>query len=108
MDPLSQLPITLPDRDSRSLLSSLHNQLRSAILDGRLKPGLRLPSTRALAAGHGVSRNTAVAAYDLLLSEGYVLARRGSGTTVAESLPRPPKRLSPDRSSHSEPVLSGR
>ena len=88
MDPLSPLPITLPPRGSRSVLSSLHHQLRSAILDGRLKPGMRLPSTRALAAGLGVSRNTAVATYDLLLSEGYVSAHRGSGTTVAKSLPR--------------------
>jgi len=50
MGPLSPLPITLPRRGSRALLSSLHNQLRLAILDGRLKPGIRLPSTRALAA----------------------------------------------------------
>jgi len=87
MEPLFQLEITLPQRRARSLLTSLHNQLRSAILDGRLKPGVRLPSTRALAVLYGVSRNTAVAAYDLLVSEGYILARRGSGTVVARSLP---------------------
>jgi len=87
MEPLFQLQIALPRRGARSLLSSLHGQLRTAILDGRLKPGVRLPSTRTLAAAHGVSRNTAIAAYDLLLSEGYILARRGSGTVVAKSLP---------------------
>jgi GntR family transcriptional regulator / MocR family aminotransferase len=87
MEPLLGLPIVLPQRGSRLLLISLRNQLRTAILDGRLKPGVRLPSTRALAEGCGIGRNTAVAAYELLLSEGYLVVRRGSGTAVAESLP---------------------
>jgi GntR family transcriptional regulator/MocR family aminotransferase len=66
----------------------LHKELRAAILDGRLKPGLRLPSTRILAESWGVSRNTVMGAYDLLLSEGYLFARHGAGTYVAEVLPR--------------------
>jgi DNA-binding transcriptional regulator YhcF (GntR family) len=69
MDPILPLAIDLPPRGSRDLLRALHRQLRTAILDGRLQPGLRLPATRALAAGLGVSRNTTVPAYDLLLSE---------------------------------------
>ena len=89
MDPVFEFPVVLPGRDSRGLLRALHGQLRAAILDGRLKPGLRLPSTRRLADAYGLSRNTAVAAYDLLLSEGYVAARRGSGVYVATMLPRP-------------------
>jgi GntR family transcriptional regulator/MocR family aminotransferase len=92
MEPLFGLAIDLPPRASRDLLGALHRQMRSAILDGRLKPGLRLPATRALAEGLGVSRNTALAAYDLLLSEGYLVARRGAGTFVAEGLPRPKAR----------------
>jgi GntR family transcriptional regulator/MocR family aminotransferase len=90
MEPLLGLPVVLPQRGSRLRLISLRNQLRAGILDGRLKPGVRLPSTRALAQGCGIGRNTAVAAYELLLSEGYVVVRRGSGTTVAESLPERP------------------
>jgi len=88
MEPLFELPLHLPTRGSHQVLRALHQQLRAAILDGRLRPGLRLPSTRALASTHGVSRNTAVAAYDLLLSEGYVSVRRGSGCYVAEALSR--------------------
>jgi GntR family transcriptional regulator/MocR family aminotransferase len=88
MDPVFEFPVVLPARDSRGLLRALHGQLRAAILDGRLKAGLRLPSTRKLAEACGLSRNTAVAAYDLLLSEGYVAARRGSGVYVAGALPR--------------------
>jgi GntR family transcriptional regulator / MocR family aminotransferase len=88
MDPLIALAIKLPPRGSRARRTALYQQLRAAILDGRLKPGLRLPSTRGLAATYAVSRNTAVAAYDLLLSEGYLSARRGSGTSIADSLPQ--------------------
>jgi len=91
MEPLMALPISLPQRGSRLLLRDLHRQLRAAITNGRLRPGARLPSTRTLAATCGVSRNTAVAAYELLLSEGYVSARGGSGTRVAHSLPLAPR-----------------
>src|SRR3984893_11092425 len=89
MEPLFELPLRLPTRGSHQILRALHQQLRAAIVDGRLRPGLRLPSTRALASSHGISRNTAVAAYDLLLSEGYVSVRRGSGCYVAQALSRP-------------------
>lgn len=88
MEPLFELAIRLPDTGSRDLLREVHRQLRDAILDGRLQPGARLPATRALAGRLGVSRNTMLAAYDLLLSEGYLLARPGAGTYVADTLPQ--------------------
>ncbi|WP_233839894.1 PLP-dependent aminotransferase family protein [Dyella sp. 2HG41-7] len=83
MDHPFEFPLALPERGSRQRLAALHGQLRAAILDGRLKPGLRLPATRALADALQVSRNTVVAAYDLLLGEGYIEARRGAGNFVA-------------------------
>jgi GntR family transcriptional regulator / MocR family aminotransferase len=86
MEPIFELRISLPGRGSRDLLRAVHGQLRSAILDGRLQGGLRLPATRALATRLGISRNTALAAYDLLLSEGYLVARPGAGTYVAPVL----------------------
>jgi GntR family transcriptional regulator / MocR family aminotransferase len=84
LDPLFEFPLDIPQRGSRQRLAALHGQLRAAILDGRLKAGLRLPATRALASALGVSRNTIVAAYDLLLGEGYIAARRGAGNFVAD------------------------
>jgi GntR family transcriptional regulator/MocR family aminotransferase len=57
--------------------------LRGAIIDGRLAPGTRLPSSRALAAELGCARATVVAAYEQLVAEGYLLATVGSGTAVA-------------------------
>lgn len=104
MEPLLEVSINLPQRGSRDLLGALHRQLRAAILDGRLKPGLRLPPTRAFAAAFGVSRNTAVATYDLLLSEGYVATRPGAGTYVADVRPLPGAReghaRNPDSAGH--------
>ena len=87
MEPVLELPIRLPGKGSRRLLRNLHQQLRAAILDGRLQPGLRMPSTRAFAMHLGVSRNTAIASYDLLLSEGYLTSRPGAGA----SAPKPAK-----------------
>ncbi|WP_086701144.1 PLP-dependent aminotransferase family protein [Streptomyces tricolor] len=62
----------------------LERALRDAVRDGRLAPGTRLPATRRLAADLGISRGTAKAAYDQLVAEGYLTARQGSGTRVAE------------------------
>ncbi|RDS80159.1 PLP-dependent aminotransferase family protein [Dyella monticola] len=85
-----EFPLDLPARSSRQRLAALHAQLHAAILDGRLKAGLQLPATRALADTLGVSRNTVVAAYDLLLSEGYIVAQRGAGHFVADVAARRP------------------
>jgi len=87
MEPMLELPIRIPPRKSGERLRALHGQLKAAILEGRLRPGLRLPATRELAGHYGVSRNTAIATYDLLLSEGYITTRHGAGTYVADVLP---------------------
>ena len=88
MEPVFELPIRIPPRNSGERLRALHGQLKAAILEGRLRPGLRLPATRVLASNYGVSRNTAIATYDLLLSEGYITTRHGAGTYVSDVLPR--------------------
>jgi GntR family transcriptional regulator / MocR family aminotransferase len=58
--------------------------LRDAIADGVLEPGTRLPSTRALAQDLGISRGLVVEVYEQLTAEGWLEARRGSGTVVAD------------------------
>lgn len=62
--------------------------IRHAILDHQLPGGARLPSTRDLASELGHSRNTVLVAYEQLLAEGYIEARAGSGSYVADTLPR--------------------
>ncbi len=90
------LPVSFDRASGVSLQRQLTNQLRAAILDGRLPAGTRLSSTRTLAASAGVSRNVAVAAYDELYAEGYVEGKHGSGTFVTADLPTLPKRTRPD------------
>ncbi|GEC21099.1 GntR family transcriptional regulator [Pseudonocardia hydrocarbonoxydans] len=70
----------------RPLPVQLAGALRAATAGGVLRPGDRLPSTRALAVTLGVSRTVTAAAYDQLLAEGWVSARRGAGTFV-ETVP---------------------
>src|SRR5277367_6030249 len=80
--------LALPPRDPRSSAYRwLYSALRSAILEGRLHPGARLPATRDLAAQYRLSRGTIVNSVEQLKSEGYVQARTGSGTYVSNTLP---------------------
>lgn len=54
---------------------------------GRLRAGDRLPSTREMADGLGVSRNTVVAAFRELYAEGWIVSRGAAGTFVADDVP---------------------
>ena len=65
--------------------AGLETALREALQTGRLSPGTRLPSSRALAADLGVARNTVAEAYAQLVAEGWLTARQGSGTRVAST-----------------------
>ena len=80
------LPIHL-DPKLRNQGSRVSAALRAAIIDGLLRPGTRLPSSRSLADQLGVRRNAVVVAYEHLMSDGLVEARHGSGTFVATALP---------------------
>ena len=64
--------------------AALEGALRDAVRGGRLAPGTTLPSSRALAADLGLARNTVAEAYGQLVAEGWLAARHGSGTWVAE------------------------
>ena len=70
-----------------ALNERLYRGVRKAILDGRLAPGTRIPSTRELSASLGISRNVVVMAFDQLTAEGYIAGRVGAGTFVAATLP---------------------
>src|SRR5436309_9270634 len=82
------LPLVAIDRKtSTPLHRQVYDGFRSAILEGRLRPGQRIPSTRVLAAEIRVSRFPVLNAYAQLLAEGYLESRVGAGTVVSSSLP---------------------
>ncbi len=82
-----QIPLKIDVTAPISLQEQLIGQLRTSISTGCLKPGSRLPGTRALSDQLGVSRNTVVIAYDRLVSEGYIQSREGAGTFVSPVAP---------------------
>ena len=90
-----ELAITLDNRLSEPLHRQLYEELRRAILSCRLKPGERVPSTRALAVSLGVSRATVTLGYEQLIAEGYLEAVTGSGTRVCVQLPDELLKISP-------------
>lgn len=72
---------------SKSLYRQVYDAYRKAILDGNLRAGQRVPSTRVLASELGISRIPVLSAYAQLLAEGYFESRVGSGTIISKSLP---------------------
>jgi GntR family transcriptional regulator / MocR family aminotransferase len=71
-----------PRKNNQEMWRWLYTELRSAIIDGRLKAGARLPSTRNLAVQYGVARSTVVAAFQQLQAEGFVSSEVSAGTFV--------------------------
>lgn len=91
--PKTKVWLELPLRarsTGQALTDWLYHELRSAILEGRLSPSTRLPSTRDFATLYGVSRGTVVQVFERLQSEGYICSRVGAGTmTNSRLVPRP-------------------
>ena len=88
---ISSFELTLKTRPRHQTLTNwLYGELRSAILDGRLAQGARLPSSRDFASQYELARGTVVSVLERLQAEGYITSRVGFGTWVnrVES-PRP-------------------
>ncbi|MEU7486849.1 PLP-dependent aminotransferase family protein [Streptomyces sp. NPDC042319] len=84
--------------------AALVHALRDAARTGRLAPGTRLPSSRTLAADLRLARNTVAEAYAELVAEGWLTARQGSGTRVAERVSRTPAAPAPARTRPQPPA----
>src|SRR4051812_45819971 len=65
----------------------LYLSLRNAVAEGRLTAGQRLPSTRLASTEWKISRGVIAEAYEILIAEGFAMARHGSGTYMASSVP---------------------
>src|ERR1035437_4613155 len=80
-------PITLDHRAKTPMYRQLYDWFRRAIIEGQMRPGQRVPSTRGLAAELKISRIPVLNAYEQLLPEGYFETFVGAGTCVARSIP---------------------
>ena len=91
----SALMPVLPGTGPRS--RALYAAIRAIIEAGDLPAGAKLPTTRDLAKRFGLSRASAVAAFEMLIAEGFARARTGAGTFVAPQVPRVPVAMDRDR-----------
>src|SRR6476619_5083741 len=87
-----------PRPPDTTLTRWLYDELRRAMLTGRLKRGMRLPGTRDFAGQHGISRRVVVNVFEQLQTEGYLVSRVGSGTRVSDQLPEDLLQFAPARS----------
>ena len=78
--------IVLQHKDEISLARQIFLSFKNQILTGQILQGEALPSTRELAKGLGVSRNTVCEAYEMLLAEGFIVSRQGASSRVVEGL----------------------
>ena len=96
--PASFIPAFILDLDSdRPLYRQVYDWFQQAILEGRLRPGQRVPSSRNLAAELRISRIPVFNAYEQLCAEGYLETFVGAGTRVARSIPDEKLRAAPKR-----------
>ena len=83
-DTLTLIDLHLDRASQMALHHQMYVQIRDLIVEGRLPAGQPLPSSRAIAATHDVSRSTVVVAYEQLAMEGYINGRVGDATRVAQ------------------------
>jgi len=94
----ADLPLAARGADT-TLFRWLYDEIRMAIVAGRLRPGTRLPSSRSIARQQNVARGTVVAAFEQLAAEGYIECVVGSGTFVKPALPEAMLEAKPLRAS---------
>jgi len=80
-------PVALDTNSGVPMYDQLSEWFRRAIMDGRLRPGQRVPSTRNLAKELNISRIPVLSAYEQLYAEGYLETFVGAGTCVAHAIP---------------------
>ena len=80
-------PIALDAASGTPMYDQLSEWFRRAIIDGHLRAGQRVPSTRNLARELHISRVPVLSAYEQLFAEGYLETFVGAGTCVAKSIP---------------------
>jgi GntR family transcriptional regulator/MocR family aminotransferase len=106
-----ELPLRIERDGAEPMRVQLERALRDAIRSGRLVAGERLPSSRRLAQELGISRGLVLECYSQLQAEGYLRARGGSATEVADAahdIDAPPVSAAPASPRLTVDFLAGR
>ncbi len=77
-----QFVLTLSEHSNDPLYLQVYESIRDSILEGRLRFGERLPSTRELSQVYKISRFTIIRSYELLTAQGFIETIVGNGTFV--------------------------
>jgi len=88
----TQIPLIVDFSGRETLVEQLTEQLKNSVLLGRLPLGSRIPSTRQLASQLGVSRNTVIRAFEILVADGFFEAKQGCGYFASSTPPTPESR----------------
>src|SRR5580692_1568127 len=77
--------ISITKKAEKPLQNQLYDQLKSAIYEGMLRRGDRLPSSREMSAELKISRNTVLQVFEQMKMEGYFESRTGAGTYISSN-----------------------
>lgn len=102
IEPIFELNITRPKTGEGTLIDNISRQFKQAIIAQRLTSNTRLPSTRALSHNVKIARNSAIAIYETLASEGYVETKPGGGTYVTYQPPQIKKSIKIDNQNYTD------
>lgn len=98
----------LDNREGLPKYQYLHRCIRSDIRNGVLEAGSRLPAKRSLASELSVSVSTVEHAYSLLVSDGYLEAKPGSGFVVCSGKAERTAFFDLEDASIPDPALQGK
>lgn len=79
--------LRIDERQEKTIFLKLSNQIISEILNGRLKKGEKLPSTRYLATELQINRKTVQLVYEDLEAQGWLNTQLRKGTFVSDYFP---------------------
>lgn len=77
------MEIVISNKTSRPLYEQIGTQIKTQIMNGKLKAGEALPSIRSLAKSLQISVLTVQKAYDLLQADGFIETTAGKGCYVS-------------------------
>lgn len=97
--------IVLQDGSDVPVFKQIRNQIVVGISEGKLLPGEKLPTVRALAEEIGINSMTVNKAYQLLKQEGYIVTDRRNGVRIRERFASIPE-LSPEAKEHLHQLIS--